>query len=129
MKSIQFNKDFKASVPETWRIEKSGDLYSAFDESDGLGALQFTLYIFPENESVVDALQDYLSYKHDGVKANLKDNYAYAETTDLDGIYWRYWILHNKRNAIFISYNCEVDDKTKENGIVNHIIKSLISDK
>jgi len=129
MKSIQFNKDFKAAIPETWKIEKSGNVYSVFDESDGFGALQFTIYTFPEMESVVDALQQYLADKYDGVKANLKDNYAYAETTDLDGIYWRYWILNNKRDAIFISYNCETNDKAKENAIVNDIIKSLISDK
>jgi len=128
MKSIQFNKNFKASIPENWKIEKSGDVYSVFDESDGLGALQFTLYTFTEKESVVDALQEYLADKYDGVKANPKDNYAYAETTDLDGIYWRYWILNNKQDAIFISYNCEIDGKAKENIIVNNIVESLISD-
>jgi hypothetical protein len=119
----------------SWELDLRPSWTSQTDEEcesislpDGVGALQIST-ARKDSDVTDDDLQDFAE----------KDNDAEAElvatqmgafrgvefTHDADGTYWRRWYLRNGRIALFATYNCNIDDKGKEDHDVNQMLSSL----
>lgn len=127
MKLISLNDDFKIAVPDSWEINIDGNTTSLFDPINGVGALQFSSYSVPKIDSInlAKELDDYLEDKYENVHSKYINNYAYFNIID-DDIYWRYWLLKGNDSIMFVSYNCGLIDKDKEDIIIDKAIKSML---
>lgn len=80
------------------------------------------------NISDIDPIEDlfwYIADKHNDLEVKLTNGYAYADITDHSGIYWRYWLFKNSEAVLFVSYNCNLTDKDKEESVIETIIRSI----
>ena len=98
--------------------------------NDGVGALQIStarkdgdvsdddLEDFAENEIGAGAIP---------TPTQLGAFRGFALTYEADGTHWRRWYLRNGQVALFATYNCNVDDKGKEDLQVDKMLSSLRS--
>ncbi len=127
MKTIRFNKNFDVRVPDEWEYQKDDNITSLFNAKGGVGALQFSFHSISniETDNLDEILKNFLEDKHGQVKITQTNNNPYFSIIDEDKIYWRYWLFKSITDVIFVSYNCELTDKGKEDGLVDSIIESI----
>lgn len=129
MKSFRFNDNLKITFPDDWKLEKDNEVVSLFEPKKGVGALQFSSYSPPHDIDLIKVdkeLEDFLKDKYGVIEVKLANNYSYFSITDEDDLFWRYWLFKGQKAMMFISYNCEADDRGKEDKIVDEIIKSVL---
>jgi hypothetical protein len=128
MKSFNFQNGFEATFPDEWNVEKSDDLVSIYNASNGVGALQISSYIVPDPNIVKldEELKGYLEQKYGEVNLKLLNKYAWFSVIDDGNRYWHYWLLNKANILMFITYNCKSSDKSIEKGVVDRIIKSML---
>ena len=127
MKSIQLNNNFKAILPDEWNIETEGNVISLYNALGGCGALQFTSYLVP-NISDIDPVEELfwcIADKHQDLEVKSNNNCSFANITDYNGIYWRYWLFKNSKAVLLVTYNCDVTDKDEESTVIEIIIRSV----
>lgn len=128
MKNYQYNEQFGFTFPNSWEIENDENLVSVYDPENGLGALQFTLYGVddPSDIDLISELEDYLGDRHRNFDIENGDGFVHSNVRDEDGVWWRYWFFIKDKTLVFATYNCDQQDKGKEDQEVEKIIKSAM---
>lgn len=124
-KLFRFGDGITVTIPEEWEVYQENGVVTIYDPVKGVGALQLSLYGKSKEVNVLDELKDYLSDKYEDVAVDLLDGRAYSETVDEDDVYWRYWLFLKKDDIIFMSYNCDEEEKDRETTVIDEIIRSI----
>jgi hypothetical protein len=127
MKTYELNNLISFYYPNNWIVEVDEKLVSVYDQINGVGALQLTIYEIHNNDEI-DLLKEFTEFineRHIDFDVNNKGECLYSEISDED-IWWRYWLLKNGNVLIFATYNCDIPDKGKEDMIVDKIVKSAL---
>ncbi|MGK9123895.1 hypothetical protein M1D52_07230 [Olivibacter sp. SA151] len=124
-KLFYFGDDIGVMIPEEWEVYQEEGVATIYESAKGIGALQLSLYRKGKEVDVLEELKDYLSDKYENVTVTLLNGKAYSETVDEDKVYWRYWLFLKRDNIIFVSYNCDEEEKGKETTVVDEIIRSI----
>lgn len=129
MKNYQYNDHFGFAYPETWEVGNDGNLISVYDPENGLGALQFTLYevVEPSGIDLISEFEDYLGDRHGHFEIQTGGDFVYCIVKDEEEVWWRYWLFIQGNIMVFATYNCEQQDKGKEDQEVERIIKSILN--
>ncbi|UOB16284.1 hypothetical protein [Abyssalbus ytuae] len=112
--------------PNNWILEKENNIISVYNAENGLGALQFSIF-YVGNDNQIDLkveLENFLG-DYESVEVEMVNNLAYS-TFDNNDRTWKYWLFQNGSSLILTSYNCEIEDKGKEDGVINQILNSFI---
>ncbi len=119
--------------PKKWKVENEDGVLLLFNEFDGYGALNIssyeitTDYVFHMDvelrdfvASVVEGSIDFIS---DEAIMRTKD--TVATELSIKNTYWKFWLIYEKCKALFISYNCDIEDREIEQQEISSIIKSI----
>ncbi|HVW16323.1 MAG TPA: hypothetical protein VHB54_20995 [Mucilaginibacter sp.] len=121
---------YSLNIPDDWTIEEAEATISIYNEKDGFGVINITSYQIPENYffRAHDELLEFVGGDINNEKLNL------CKITDMDvasfeqivqNTYWLYYIFYRKNKALFVTYNCNIDDMNNEKSLVDSIIGSL----
>lgn len=126
MKRYTDNKSgLTINYPDDWTFEKEDNIITTYNVVNGSGALQFsTFYVTNDNIDLKIELEGFLSDKKFS-SVELNGNIAYSCFND-GSIAWQYWLLKKGNVIILATYNCEIEDKGKEDVQVNQILNSII---
>ena len=120
----------KFDYPLGWEVRIDGNTISVFDPSQGVGALQFSLYrtcTTDADSNIHGILKSYLETRHEKYDIKRNEECRSATATNQDGTVWRYWIGAVNGTLILATYNCVASDTGKEEAIVQQIVKSAMS--
>jgi hypothetical protein len=122
------NLNLSIVLPDNWNVEENESIISVYDALDGAGAVQFSSYEVDDIDSInlTEALEDYLSDRHEAFKVEEKNGYAFSKSVDAEGGQWRYWVFMRSNTLVFTSYNCLKEDIGKEDVEVDAIVLSAI---
>lgn len=118
---------WQANRPDGWEVKRDDDCIT-LHRHDGHGALQIST-AFKDASVTTEDLHDYAS-RHIEAGAKTRDltcgdfvgfTLAFGE----NDIYWRHWYLRHGNQMLFITYNCSIDDRGKEDAAVAQILHSL----
>lgn len=77
--------------------------------------------VFPK-----EMLNDYLIDRHENFTIQSAGHYAFTEyLLYKDAKYWRYWVISKDKTVMFVTYNCDEQDREQEDQIVSEIIDSI----
>jgi len=127
MKSYTDEKfGFAFFYPDDWILEKEDNVISVYDAENGLGALQFSVF-YVGNDGQIDLkaeLEDFLE-NYMPVEVKVINDLACSAFVDSDRA-WQYWLFQRGNSLVLGSYNCEIEDKGKENKIISEILSSFV---
>jgi len=115
-------------LEENWESEISEECYSFFNP-EGYGALQISDYTKDTtitNEDIIDLIEF-----SDEEKLHLgKVRFGDFEGLTLiykneENNFWRNFWLRNNKLLLFVTYNCDDEDKDYETEVVNKMLSSL----
>jgi hypothetical protein len=115
------------SLIEDWEAEHDAECDSIYNPN-GVGALQISTL---KKQTVVTD-QDLKALASQHSESDVKINQVFSG--DFSGItfslvidddYWRYWYLRSGFVVLFVTYNCNLEDKAVEEKQVNLILNSL----
>ena len=126
----QFGRETWALVvPEGWRAQHEPACATLVGPDD-IGAFQVSAY-FRESDVLDGDLRDFASEHLDaGVQptATRAGDFTGFEIAFSDSeSCWRHWYLRNGRQMLFVTYNCDLDQKGTEDGPVLEILGSLVA--
>lgn len=114
-------------VPEGWRAWHDEECATLVGPGD-LGALQVSA-AFKGSEVLDEDLRDFASdHLAAGARAKAAEagDYAGFEIAFSDGeSFWRQWFLRRGRQALFVTYNCAVDQRGAEDDAVRQALATL----
>lgn len=127
---------YRLKLPQNWEIEEGQEnCTSFFDEMNGVGVLQISVYTFPLDEIVKPEkeLSEYLAERGyspplptiHSVVLNNDRKIAVAICFDND-TFWKYWAIVERVKFFFITYNCPVSVRSEEEKIADGIVSSLV---
>lgn len=114
--------------PDEWSLEKDENVLSLYDPIDGVGAIQFSMYKVPndKNLGLKQELDEYLT-DNGYVNFEIKKGNSFVYThVSQENKYWQYWMFIKDDYLIFVSYNCQIDDSSKEIEEINNIVDSAL---
>lgn len=121
---------FKLEYPMKWIVKEDNNHISFFNSISGVGALQISSYEAPQKDltNLKCFSRDFFEEKE--VEAEIvefsKDRIRFALSEfNKAGRYWKVWCIASVTKFLFVTYNCDVADKEKEQKNVNDIISSL----
>ena len=135
MRAIFTNDLYELELPPNWDFQEDENVTSFFDSHSGVGALQISSYRV-DDKLKIDLKQELLDFscqyfediEHDlDVLSNSvreKVGYSYLEE-DLDKEHWMFLIYRQKSLLLLITYNCDLEDKKKEDTFIWQILASL----
>lgn len=121
--------DTDFSVPDNWILELDGSVISLYDQNDGAGAIQFSIFKVPNlsNINLRTELQEMVDSRH--VECIVIDHGEYSAAVieeELDDTHWRYWMFIKSDRVVLATYNCAKEDIGIEDEIVDGILNSFI---
>ncbi len=129
MNYIDENSGLCFEYPSNWELQLDKNLLTLFNANNGVGVMQCSVYAIPSVHGFVvgEQLSQYLKNNgYDEFVISNNGNVSYSSIVR-DGFFWRYWLFLIKSNLVLISYNCEYEDRFKEESIVQRIIESVLS--
>ena len=127
MKTYIDNKlGFSFLYPKNWDLEKDENIISLFEPKLGFGVLQISTYYVnnPEKINLNEELNEYLEdYKGKYLIKN--KNSILCTELNMKNRFWKYWIFVKGTILVFVTYNCSIEDKGKEEVIYDSIIKTF----
>lgn len=118
---------FNVSIPEKWVYEESEGVASIFS-GDSVGVLQISGYKFPDNVTKKEL------FDLTGLEEKDRSQVEWQKWGEYSGYqliysegdrFWRKWFLSNEKSLVFVTYNCELEDKDKNLEYINNIVDSL----
>lgn len=126
----QYQSTFwKIDYPADWVVEKHPECVSFYAE-DGFGALQFSAYLKDEKVTKADLdelINDEIPRETQINDIELETFTGIAAEFEYENHFWRTWILRKNKLLLYVTYNCEFEDRQIEREIVNQIVNSLKS--
>lgn len=122
---------FSIVLPDDWELEQEKNVFTCYNPTEGVGALQISVY-YSELKNSIDPrkeLIDYLTERNildDEIIESIestssKSSVSYVEEDD----YWEVTIMVKRDKIFFITYNCEMQDQLEEQVEVEQILKSI----
>jgi hypothetical protein len=130
---------FKALIPQNWQVDDDEDVI-IFDP-DGFGELSITLLEKETNRTKrdiaseilagwADELGQSLEYETAIIKRNtnvlIMSGEFIADEPEGEIGYWRIFAVIGNKIALDVNYNCEVEDRDREERIIEGIIDSIV---
>lgn len=115
------------NYPFDWIVEKHSECTS-FYAQDGVGALQVSAYLKDKEVTQKDLMEfirgevpkdENLRKAELSGYVGLETDYKYVDH------YWRMWFLMRKNIMLYVTYNCEFDDRNTERDTINQMVESL----
>ncbi len=129
-KFSQYQSTFwKINYPTEWVVEKHPECVSFYAE-DGFGALQLSAYLKDEKVTKADLdelINDEIPQETQINDIELEAFTGIAAEFQYENHFWRTWILRKNKLLLYVTYNCEFEDRQLERAIVNQIVNSLKS--
>ncbi len=119
--------DWNIDIPADWEADQDEDYLILYDP-DGVGALNLSGMV--TDAEVTDADLREFAAEHLEAGAKIRE----VELGDFTGFtlnyregdeYWQEWFLRSGPIALFVTYNCEYDDKGVEDEALEEILNSL----
>lgn len=118
---------WQVDIPDDWQAEQDPDCISIFHD-DSFGVLQISAEQFDEDVTL-DTLEDFAE-EHIDAGAELEELElgpfsGFTLDYSVENEYWREWYLKYDRLFLFITYNCQLEDESNEDDIIDIILASL----
>lgn len=118
---------WQADIPDDWQAEQDPDCVSIFHD-DSFGILQISADQF-EEEVTFDTLEE-LAEEHidagaEPEEVQLGPFSGFTLDYSIDNEYWREWYLRYDRLFLYVTYNCQLEDESNEDDIIDAILASL----
>lgn len=135
---IQIEGWFKALLPPSWEIEEDDEVV-LFDPA-GFGELRVSFLINKTNKSKKERAQDIINDWKEELDSQYDDDIAVLKRTrklfvlsaeitasepEGDLIFWRIVPIIGNRISLDIGYSCPVEDREREEEIVDTIVDSI----
>jgi len=126
-------KNLQINTRANWHLEEEEDVINIYDQENGVGVIQISIFEIPAT-SKADLKTELFEFIGNFLDLDIRDKitttttvengYAYTELF-VNGRYWIYIILRNKNTVLFMTYNCEKEDKGIEDEVVWEVIRSI----
>lgn len=110
-----------------WSYESNDDCDSLFSE-EGVGVLQFSSVRKDSPISVADLMDLARDGVPDGVgllEVKIAGFDGVAASFELEDAHWRHWFIAYHDRALFITYNCPLRERGREDEKVNNLLSTL----
>lgn len=118
---------WQVEIPDDWQAEQDPDCVSIFHD-DSFGVLQISAEQFDE-DITLDTLQEFaeehISAGAEPEELDLGQFSGFTLDYSIDNEYWCEWYLKYDRLFIFVTYNCQLEDESNEDDIIDTILASL----
>ena len=115
--------------PEEWSAEDEDGIVTLADPDD-IGALDITAVIKEQGElseeDVASLAQE--NFPSDDEISEVMIGEAvgrYVDYVDDEGA-WREWVLAERNVMLYVTYNCDVEDKGIDDAVVDQILQTLV---
>ena len=111
------------AYPSDWLLENNSENISIYTEY-GVGTLQLSGYQKDQEVTEDDLMEFVREEVPDGenVREVRLDNFLGFESDyKYTDHYWRMWFLMKKKTVLYVTYNCEFEDKDLERDSINQI--------
>lgn len=119
--------DWEVSLPENWQGQQDDECSTLF-HPNGVGVLQISS---AQKEGLVSH-EDLLDFAEEHVEAGAKikeasfvDLKGFTFQYQLDDSYWIQWFLRFESIALFITYNCSIEDQGIEDSEIESILTTI----
>jgi len=118
---------WQITIPDDWQAERDPDCVSVFHD-DSFGILQISAEEF-DDEVTAETLEE-LAAEHIDAGAELEEVQlgpfaGFSLDYSIEDEYWREWYLCYDRLFIYVTYNCQLEDESNEDDIIDAILESL----
>jgi hypothetical protein len=126
---ISKSKTFELTLPENFSYEENENRLSIYSEK-GYGAINISSYLIPKDYRF-DEIKELKDFVHSIDKKinfqDLKINKDKILTSEFVTVkqYWKIWVFFQNYKAIFVTYNCEEENKQEEIEKINLIVQSI----
>jgi hypothetical protein len=114
-------------LPPGWRGHLDPECTTITADPE-VGALQFSS-AFKDGEVSLADLRDFASEHLDAGaptrSVHLGDFEGFAIAFGTEDAFWRQWFLRNRKQALFVTYNCSLEDRGIEDAAVDKILATL----
>ena len=119
--------NWQINIPDDWQAEQDPDCVSIFHD-ESFGILQISAEQF-DDELDMETLQDFAD-EHIEAGAELEEIElgpfsGFTLDYSIDNEYWQEWYLMYDRLFIFITYNCQLEDESSEDDIIETILTTI----
>ena len=119
--------NWQINIPDDWQAEQDPDCVSIFHD-ESFGILQISAEQF-DDELDLETLQDFAD-EHIEAGAELEEIElgpfnGFTLDYSIDNEYWQEWYLMYDRLFIFITYNCQLEDESSEDDIIETILATI----
>lgn len=122
--------DWSIDLPPSWEVEQDEESTLIYDE-DGIGALNITGFVADEDVSE-EALREFAA---EHLEAGARtEPVEFGEFTGFtlhyreEDEFWREWYLRAGPLALFVTYNCDLEDQGVEDEAIEGILNTLSRD-
>jgi hypothetical protein len=118
---------WELNIEDSWVVEDTDGLITIYNPQ-GVGALQVSSY---SKDSIVTEY-DLKELAQEHIDAGAKvDSYIQHDSKVLtlafgvDGEFWQHWYIAINHQALFVSYNCDVSERSVEIDTIKKIVASI----
>ena len=128
--TISLNNIYEIKLPKGYLINVDKEITTIYNEENGKGAISITTYKIPiefffdinvELRDFANSIDKNLNTQNLLLTVN---QYAYSEFIT-EHKFWKIFVFFKNQNAVFMTYNCEIEHKNYEMNEVNNIAESL----
>ena len=120
-------ENWLVNLPDEWQGQHRAE-YSTVYDPNGVGALQIS--VVQEINKMNDELKEFASERSENNKnldeVTLRNFSGFSFGFSVGDEYWRQWFLKSGNFAMFVTYNCALEDKGIEDSTINTILESLV---
>ena len=124
---------YKLQYPAVWEHDDENDMVAFYEPKHGVGTVQISAYSVEksENASPRTLLLEYLGQHNIEV---VDENIALKTQCDKiiaqceyisDRRYWAIWVIRKFKKMLFVTYNCNEEEKDIERSDVERLVNSI----
>lgn len=118
---------WQVNIPDDWQAEQDPDCVSIFHD-DSYGILQISSEQFDEEisaEMLQEFAEEHIDAGAEPDEIRLGPFEGFTLDYSIENEYWREWYLRYDRLFVFVTYNCQLEDESNEDDIIETILASL----
>ncbi len=118
---------WQIQIPDDWTVEKDPDCVSIYHD-ESFGILQISAEQFDDDvtfETLQDFAEEHIEAGAELEELDLGQFSGFTLDYSIDNEYWREWYLKYDKLFIFVTYNCQLEDESNEDDIIDTILESL----
>jgi hypothetical protein len=124
------NRTFNLDLPGNYIMDDSNETINIYNDISGKGAITITIYTIPGNIKfdLGSELKDFAKSIDKNLNTDelpIKISGMASTNFIMNNTYWKLWIFFKNANAVFATYNCNIDDEEMEIHEINSIMNTL----